>query len=275
MGEAKRKQSATQRLLARYPYCCFCGGETLATTREHYPPKALFDHSHRPDRLVVPACRPCNDLSRHADLITAIASRWSFSELGEVEAKDHMRLARRLKMQAPEIAAEWLEASSGTMQKRARRHLQQEGVPVAYENGYVTLGPKTLPHLHLFAHKLIVAIHFDQTKQLLTPSAAIFASFKTKEDIAARGLPNELKALLEESKGLCQGTFDTSDQFQYRTGQSADGNLFQFLARLRRGLMMFGFIVVRRELAPEIDYKDWLGPEQLKSILIDPRFGKR
>ena len=39
--------------------------------------------------------------------------------------------------------------------------------------------------------------------------------------------------------------------------------------------MMLGFIVVRRELAPEIDYKDWLGPEQLKSILIDPRFSKR
>lgn len=164
MGEAKRRGTATERLLAQHPYCCFCGGGTPATTREHYPPKALFDNSHRPDQLVVPACQPCNDISRSADLIVGIASRWSFSDLNEIEAQDHKRLARRLSTQAPQIASEWLSASRRIMQKRARRHLQQQGVPVTHEEGYVTLGPQTIPHLHLFAHKLTIAIHFDQTR---------------------------------------------------------------------------------------------------------------
>src|ERR1700732_1816064 len=50
MGEAKLKKSATQRLVAQYPECCFCGGIRAANTREHMPPKALFDSSHRPDK---------------------------------------------------------------------------------------------------------------------------------------------------------------------------------------------------------------------------------
>lgn len=275
MGEAKQKLSATQKLLAEHPYCCFCGGGTLATTREHYPPKALFDKSLRPDKLVVPACQRCNDLSRTADLIAGIASRWSFSELDEIELADRKRLANRLKTQAPEVASEWLKASAATMQKRARRHLQRQGVPVTYEDGYVTIGPKTLPHLHLFAHKLTIAIHFNQTKKPLTQAAGVFARFKTKEDIAAHGLPDEIKELLGAPQSLRQGNFDTSGQFQYRTAHSADGNLFQLLARLRYGLMMLGFVVVHRDLAPELDFDDWLAPSQLSSILIEPRFQKR
>jgi hypothetical protein len=30
-------------------------------TREHMPPKSLFDGSHRPDKLVMPACHVCNN----------------------------------------------------------------------------------------------------------------------------------------------------------------------------------------------------------------------
>jgi hypothetical protein len=42
MGEAKRKQrqknSATQKLIAQFPECCFCGGTRPSAAREHMPP---------------------------------------------------------------------------------------------------------------------------------------------------------------------------------------------------------------------------------------------
>jgi hypothetical protein len=41
MGEARLKQSATQKFIAQYPACCFCAGMRAATTREHAAQIAL------------------------------------------------------------------------------------------------------------------------------------------------------------------------------------------------------------------------------------------
>src|ERR1700747_540666 len=79
MGEAKRKRSATQRLIAEFPDCCFCGGLRRTATREHMPPTSLFDNSHRPDGLVMPACEECNKGTSKADLAVALLSRWRSS----------------------------------------------------------------------------------------------------------------------------------------------------------------------------------------------------
>jgi hypothetical protein len=78
MGEAARRRSATARFLELFPNCCFCGGLRSATTREHMPPKSLFDGSHRPDKLVMPACGVCNSGTRTADLAVAMISRWNY-----------------------------------------------------------------------------------------------------------------------------------------------------------------------------------------------------
>jgi hypothetical protein len=75
MGEAKRKKSATLKFIDEFPYCFFCGGQRRTTTREHMPPKSLFDNSHRPDKLVMPACTQCNSGTSTADLTAAIISR--------------------------------------------------------------------------------------------------------------------------------------------------------------------------------------------------------
>jgi hypothetical protein len=50
MGEERRKRSTTQKFIQQFPQCCFCGGQRPSMTREHMPPKSLFDNSHRPDK---------------------------------------------------------------------------------------------------------------------------------------------------------------------------------------------------------------------------------
>src|ERR1700676_5107432 len=100
MGEAKRMQSATQKFLAQYPACCFCGGLRPATTREHMPPKSLFDDSHRPDKLVMPACNECNGATSTADLTVAMISRWAYDNAPQEQA-DHKSLAVQVRRQAP------------------------------------------------------------------------------------------------------------------------------------------------------------------------------
>jgi hypothetical protein len=105
MGEAKQRQSATQKFVAQYPDCCFCGGIRPAVTREHMPPKALFDSSHRPDKLVMPACDECNRGTSTADLVAAVMSRWGY-DISVKEGRDHFKLVNRVRRQAPKIVEE-------------------------------------------------------------------------------------------------------------------------------------------------------------------------
>src|ERR1035437_7913217 len=102
MGEAKRKRSATQKFIERYPDCCFCGGLRRTVTRDHMPPKALFDRSHRPDKLVMPSCDECNRGTSTADLTVLIISRWRMT-LSHDERADHRRLVAHVRMYHPEL----------------------------------------------------------------------------------------------------------------------------------------------------------------------------
>src|SRR5712671_1836587 len=102
MGEARRKQSATQEFIQKFPDCFFCGGRRPSATREHMPPKSLFDNSHRPNKLVMPACSKCNRETSTADLTAAMISRWDY--FGSPQSNyDHGRLAAQVRRQAPQL----------------------------------------------------------------------------------------------------------------------------------------------------------------------------
>jgi hypothetical protein len=146
MGEAKRNKSATQRLIEQYPSCCYCGGLRASTTREHMPPKSLFDNSHRPDKLVLPSCNECNNGTSTADLTAAMVSRWAYDNSIQEQA-DHTKLAQRIKKQAPEIVVEWTRTSDPIQRAKARLHLTKHGVRVPHDAGLVSIGPLTVRQL--------------------------------------------------------------------------------------------------------------------------------
>jgi hypothetical protein len=106
VGEVKHNLSASQRLINQFPECCYCGGTRPSTTREHMPPKSLFDNSHRPDGLVMPACAECNRATSTADLVVSLVGRWDYGNSPQ-ENSDHRRLVARLRKQAPELISEW------------------------------------------------------------------------------------------------------------------------------------------------------------------------
>jgi hypothetical protein len=128
MGEAKIKPSTTKKFIEQYPDCCFCGGVRRAATREHMPPKALFDGSHRPDKLIMPACEECNQGSKIADLTASILSRWQPVAFSDQQRQDHQRLVGGVRNNNPELIAEWIDLSLLDRLK-AKRHRRKQGVP--------------------------------------------------------------------------------------------------------------------------------------------------
>lgn len=273
MGEAKRKQSATMRLLQQHPFCCLCGGTQAATTRDHIPPKSLFDNSHRPHGIVVPACQECNNGSSTADLVVSLIARWRFDQETENERKDHRRLALRLRKQAPEIASEW--TSLGLVaRKRAKRHLREQGVELP-SGSVVAIGNHTMPFINLFCHKLVLGLYFDHFQEALSARGGVFATFMTKEDLAANGPPQDLLNLFPKARALIQGVWDTSDQFAYRYDENKEDGLFGCAARLRKGILIVGLAIRDRNLLPESDGADFISPSSLAMHIDDPAFAIR
>jgi hypothetical protein len=272
MGQAKLKRSATQRFLAQYPDCCFCGGARQATTREHMPPKALFDSSHRPDKLVMPACRECNGGTSTADLVASVVSRWGYDTDPQRHA-DHSRLIGQVRRQAPDLISEWTKPID---RAKARQHLEDYGVRVPPDAGLATIGPLTIAQLNLFAHKVVLGLYFEHFHKLLSNTGRFCAFWRSKEDFAQAGVPTVLLGMMQKYGTLEQGKWNVSEVFEYRFEINEVDGLFACLARLRGALFVCGFVASDvNQIAEDEDAEDWIQPSALLSILSNPAFQKR
>jgi hypothetical protein len=270
MGEAKRKLSATQRLISQFPDCCLCGGLRPSTTREHMPPRSLFDKSHRPDEFVMPACGECNRTTSTADLVVSLVSRWDFSSTQQ-ENVDHSRLVARLRMQAPELIAEWT-APDVEEARKARLHLLSQGVPVPACAAMNAIGELTILQLNLFAHKAVLALHFHHFRHPLSNAGRVCAFWRTKED-ARDGIPAVFLEMLPGYATITQGQWSEQDTFDYRFNLNEAEGLLGCFARFRR-FFVFGFTVSDAACLPPDDL-DWIRPSDLASILVNARFLKK
>jgi hypothetical protein len=270
MGETNRRRTATQKLIQQFPECCFCGGVRSATTREHMPAKSLFDDSHRPDKLVMPACNTCNAATSTADLAVAMVSRWNYDS-GPQEQLDHRKLALRVRKQAPELFAEWNETLDRTS---ARRHLLSHGVNVPPDAGLITIGPLTIRQLNLYAHKAVLALYFHHFRTPLTDTGRFCAFWRSKEDFARDGVPQEILNMLPDYSTLVQGEWNTRETFEYRSAMNVVSGLFACLARFRRGFFVFGIVAADSEVLP-LEDDDWIKPSELLAMANTVRFQKR
>jgi hypothetical protein len=271
MGEAKRKLSATKKFLMEFSTCYFCGGKRAATTREHMPPRSLFDNSHRPDKLVMPACAECNRSTSTADLTAAVVSRWNYDN-GDQERSDLNKLDAQVREQAPALSAEWKKRDG--FEREAREHLRIHGVPVPHDAGIKTIGPETIKQLNLFAHKAVLALYFQHFWKPLPTSGGVCAFWKTKEDFARDGIPPFLLQIMPDYGTLVQGRWNARETFEYRHAVNTKDGLFACLAKLRRGLFVTGFAATAASILPS-EITDWLHPDDPRTLLELPRFQKK
>jgi hypothetical protein len=275
LGEEKRKRRATQVFIERYPQCCFCGGLRPTATREHMPPKALFDRSYRPDDLVMPACMECNKQTSTADAVVSILSRSKTSDMTEVEKQDHKRLAAGLKGSHPEIINEWTGMSL-LERLKAKRDYIRDGIDVPGDARLLRIGPHTIRQLNLFAHKAALGLYFDHFRKLLPNSGRFCAYWRTKEDVLRGGVPNMLLKMMSHYGTLEQGKWRASETFEYRYEFNATDGLFAFLARARGAFYVTGFVVEdAASVQGDEDADDWIAPSALLQMIADPRFQTR
>ena len=234
MGQAKIKKRSTAEFMRNFPLCSLCGGDNPTTTREHMPPRAMFDNKLRPDKLVMPACKECNHETSKADLVASIISRWGHDKTPYPSA-DHEKLIAQAKIQAPELVREWLWFASPIMQLEARKRLEHTGIQ------RLLIGPQTFRQLNIFAHKVTLALYFEHFKKPLSNKGRIRAVWRMKEDFNQKGVEPRSVGLTGKHGALIQGSWDTTKTFEYRYDPNATEDLFVFFARFRQNLFVAGF----------------------------------
>jgi hypothetical protein len=273
MGEAKQSDSATARLIRQFPHCSLCGGLRPSTTRDHIPAKALFDNSHRPNKLVMPACDECNQGTSTSDLVVSIISRLNL-EYNKPEMDDYSRLVSRLRKQCPEIIAEW--TGRGFIEKKkAKQRLEKHGVRLPLGADVISIGRQTTRLLNLFSYKIALGLYFEHFQEPLPNSGLVSGIWRTKEDFAKYGVPTEIIEMMPGYATLQQGKWDTKKEFEYRFSVNRDDGIFGCLARFRTSLFVTGFAIKNGELLPDAERGGWIRPMELLSILKNPEFEKR
>lgn len=233
----------------------------------------MFDSSHRPDKVVVPACAQCNSGTKTSDLVVSIVSRWRFGDDSR-ELVDHRHLVARLRQQDPSIIDEWV-GRAAIEQAKARKYLLEQGIPLREEGGLVSIGPKTIRQLNLFAHKLTLGLYFHHFKAFAPPECLLSAHWRTKEDYVIGAIPKELIDMFPDHAALQQGKWNTREQFEYRSATNMKDGLFGCLARLRTGLFVVGFALRDGTMPADDNSHDWIRPPDLLRILERPEFERR
>ena len=273
MGQARVKQRSTAEFVQNFPVCCLCG-ERPTATREHMPPKALFENKHRPDQLVMPACDECNRGTSTADLVVSVISRWGFEQTPYGQA-DHSKLISQIRIQAPDVLREWEEAFTPTMQRRGQLHLKRQGLDLPPGTPLVTIGPLTVRHLNVFSHKVVLALYFEHFKRALSNDGRVQAFWRSKEDFH-HGIPLALINIMGGYNKLVQGRWDTGKTFEYKFGTNVADGMFGCFVRFRQGLYVLGFAVENKDILSQNDALQdggWLAPRDL--LGPNPHFAKR
>jgi hypothetical protein len=222
MGSATRHRKA---FLREHPVCAFCGGATPATTIEHCPPRAMFQHRQWPAGFEFPACQACNHGSGDDDLLIAMLARMDpFEGKGNLDGKQ-LGILAGVHKQFPGIFG---KMTAG---------LHPHGVPFA----------KVTEEMHsavsVLGRKLAKGVYWREVGAFFPNDGGLMLTWYTNADVVRDGghkLFEVLKDIAGVAPRLVRSGKHLNDQFEYKLSLSPDQAIIGLQARFGNG---FGFVV--------------------------------
>lgn len=187
--------------------CVFCAGQRLATSVDHVPSRFLFKMKDRPKGLEVPACTACNNGSSWTeDLAAMLAAIHLTNPDPDHFQKRFDHLLRSNFAAVLELYPTWDQEISSS------KWLDEQGEQHWALN---LTGPIVQEAMLLFGAKLGMALHWHETKQILSANGQVGVIWFSNEQALDRAVPRHLFELLPEKRTLRQGRKNVGDQFTY------------------------------------------------------------
>ncbi|MDA9425667.1 MULTISPECIES: hypothetical protein [Bradyrhizobium] len=251
MGQAKQR---AQSILNSSRDCIFCGGRARATTVDHQPARALFDRRDWPEGYAFPACEPCNRASKDAEhklaLLVRIDTKYSDDPVRRREVQKYLVGMRN---NFPGL----LKPFSAN---EKRKFLKSEGIKRPLGAALVDMhvaGIQAEAAEELFdttMTKLLKALHWKHTGNIVRYDEGVKADWYTNAyfDVFRNSDEEEFYMGLPARPPIVRSGRDLSDQFVYRYGKDAGGELSAYLLIFRRSLIVTGIVAQSDELVQEI-----------------------
>lgn len=212
MARGARKK----KLLRLNPFCIYCGGEVSSTSWDHMPNKGMFPKD-RVEGLEFPSCDACNQGSKWFEDVAAFVGSIQWGADGQWVDEHFESKLKHLVDQHPEIVDE-LQPSMRQLREAKKVH-DVEGEPLGVLN---LQGALVSQAMLLYGAKLALALHWNETGQILGPDGKIGVIWWSNDSAIKREVPQALFELLPERKSLQQGLKTSRYLFEYGSGRATD-----------------------------------------------------
>jgi hypothetical protein len=230
--------TSTQRFLVEHPFCCFCGGKTPATTRDHVPAKCLFDNKHRPDRLVFPSCDQCQKLSKIHELVAGFVARIFPDAKTRAGRREIEKYGRRVHRAVPGLLEEMQDTDPEQKAKLAEiRRVEPRAAGMLSFHG-----PRVNASMEQFAVKLTCALYYEHTGRIVGEGEAVSVRIFTNVDAVEDNLPKELLRVLGQPLTLRQGKWAVPHQFFYQYVMTDQQLPAAFFSAFRESFAALGIV---------------------------------
>ena len=242
MGVATRHRQA---FLRQHTVCAFCGGKEAATTIEHCPPRAMFQHRAWPEGFEFPSCVLCNHGTDDADALVAMLARMDpFHNNGDQDGKTRGLMAM-VNKQYPGMFAKMMPTAT-----EARRNNRELGIKPSpgqsnQEAGVVKVTDEMHQAVCVFGRKLAKAVFYHDVRNVFPNEGCLLMNWFTNADLLREGrypVFDLLKNVAGNAPALYRTGRYLNDQFEYKLSLSPEQHVFLLQAKFGGafGLAIFG-----------------------------------
>lgn len=238
--EMSKQALTTKEFLEQNPYCCFCGGQVPATTRDHIPPKIVFENKVWPDGFEFPACAGCNSATRLFDQEFGLLSCFGGLESGPTQdelaqfqkvlrgvANNNLQLAVALRMRSNQKRREFKE----------KGHKIEPGITYG-EIPIIQMPPRADLAGEVIAFKLGCALHYKHFNRILPITGKVVSAIRTNYRVITEGIPTNFISTTTLAYIPKRGGKDLSKQFAYRLALDRKAHAGFFMCKFRDSLQI-------------------------------------
>jgi hypothetical protein len=254
MGQGRIKELKTREIaFSKSQHCIFCGGSVIATTVDHYPPRAVFHDNRWPEGYAFPACVNCNSASREADNWAGFLSMMDPGiDSSDTEIQKNIKRLVSLDQANPGLIKEFFGSTALEKKSIARRLKMNREVGKTYADLPIVKIPAAAQKwMDIFVPKLTKALHFEHTRRIPPPNVGLHYWWFTN----ANKLEGKIPQIINNDFGLPnvrRANVDLSGQFNYGYQVSRGGEMGLFVIGFRFAFMIISAITFDPNVSDQI-----------------------
>lgn len=248
MGQARKLRL---EFLKRNPTCCFCGGDTPASTLDHQPGRVFFKDRQWPENFVFPACQSCNAISSDSEELLAVLLH---GESDNVDRTRYLKLISSINDRYPDLASDLTNQSANDNRRLFRKYNLTKPAGLAFgELPLIRMDSSFWDtHIDHFSRKLLLAIHYQCFGKIVPPEGGVSSRFFTNFDWISGNIPEKIADLPKKFVSPTRNKQDLSAQFSITYNNLSEYDAGIFVCQFHGRALLVGFTSERRDLFDEV-----------------------